>query len=111
METEVWNIDVKKALEDPESFIPAAVQMLHSQHSELHHWNKYHNPTPSGFMGGQFYLGVDCVSCRFGEAERAVRKMIEVKILRDLALEVMNDSLAEIITAKADRLEAEANRG
>ena len=79
--------------------------------SDLHHWNKYHNPTPSGFMGGQLYLGVDCVSCRFGEAERAARKMIEVKILRDLALEIMNDRLAEIITAKADKLEAEVKRG
>lgn len=40
--------------------------------SMLHHWHKYHNPTAAGFMGGQFYLGVDCVNCPFSDAEREI---------------------------------------
>src|SRR6202046_1699469 len=42
-------------------------------HAHLHHFSKYHAADEDAFMGGEFYLGTECVSCEFSRSQhRAV---------------------------------------
>lgn len=110
MATEIWNIDIKKAIANPESFVTDAIRMLQTQNAELHHWNKYHNPTADGFMGGQFYLGMDCVNCKFSDAEKAIRERLLEGIKNDPANTLFGLSLTEIAQLIHEK-KAEVSRG
>ena len=78
---------------------------MNTEMSELHHWNKYHNPTPSGFMAGAFYLGTACCNCKFAEAEKVIRKEIEIQVLRDASLAILNNDLSALLDARIAQLE------
>jgi len=65
-------------------------------HATLHHWNKYHNPTASGFMGGEFYLGEECVNCPFSDAQKAIREMETKEAVADFCGEKMNAAVKEL---------------
>ena len=68
-----------KVSECPKQSIASTLEFgtIDDVHATLHHWNKYHNPTASGFMGGEFYLGEECVNCPFSDAQKAIREMAD----------------------------------
>ena len=69
---------------------------LNHVHATLHHWNKYHNPTAEGFMGGEFYLGEECVNCPFSDAQVAIRKLEAEKAVSAFCADKMNEAIKEL---------------
>jgi hypothetical protein len=69
---------------------------LNHVHATLHHWNKYHNPTEEGFMGGELYLGEACVNCPFSDAQAAIRRLEAEKAVRSFCDDKMNQAFRNL---------------